>query len=196
MLVVSAFMCVYFMLLNHPQYPVRVMPLLAADRWIGFVPWAVAPYVSLWLYIGLVPSLLRWREMPRYLAAAGVLAALGCAAFYFRPTAVPDFPIDWSRWPMVAALKATDAAGNACPSLHVAFSVLTVVWLGRLLRVAGAPAGWRALNVAWCLLIVWSTMATRQHVAWDVIAGAVLGGLAAVVSLAGRRGGHRTPVLE
>ncbi len=186
-LVVSAFMGVYFMLLNHPQYPVRVMPLMAPDRWIAFVPWAVVPYVSLWVYIGLVPSLLHGRrEMRRYLGAAGALALIGCAAFYFWPTAVPAFPVDWSRWPMVEVLKTTDATGNACPSLHVGFAVLTVWWLERLLRVEGAPSWLRGLNGAWCVLIVWSTMATRQHVAWDVVAGGALGATLAAISLAGR----------
>ncbi len=181
---ISAFMCVYFILLNHPRYPVTEMPLLPLDHWVGFVPWAVVPYASLWIYIGIAPSLLRLKdEMPRYVAGAAALAVIGCGAFYFWPTRVPDFALDWTRWPAVNLLKATDAAGNACPSLHVGFSVLTAIWLHGLLRREGAPRWLHGLNVGWCLLIAWSTMATRQHVALDVGAGALLGSAIALASL-------------
>jgi len=179
---ITAFMVAYFVLLRHPQFAVKVMPLQPVDHWIAFVPWAVLPYASLWIYIGLVPALLRLRsnEMVRYVACVVLLGAIGCACFYFFPTRVPDYPLDWSRWPMVAFLKSTDAAGNACPSLHVAFSVLTAIWMHWLLRRAGAPRWAHAINMAWCVLIVWSTMATRQHVALDVEIGALLGALVAL----------------
>lgn len=191
---IALFMTAYFTLLNHPRYAVTIMPLLPPDHWIGFVPWAMWPYASLWLYIGLVPALLSLRtEMGRYLIAVTVLSLLGCGIFYFWPTAVPAFAIDWAQWPMVNLIKSADAAGNACPSLHVAFAVLTGLWLHRLLKVIGAPGSVQAINVIWCLLIVWSTMATRQHVALDVIAGALLGGAVALASL--QVGGARGVVL-
>ncbi len=181
---IAAFMCVYFALLEHPQVAVTVMPRLALDRMIPFVPWAVVPYASLWIYVGLAPGLMYpRREMSRYALSAAVLAAIGCGIFFFFPTAVPAAAIDWSRWPMVAILKSADRAGNACPSLHVAFSVLTVVWLAALLRKVGAPRWLHAVNVAWCLLIVWSTLATRQHVVIDAEAGAALGAAVALAHL-------------
>lgn len=182
---ITAFMFVYFALLHHPQFAVTTMPLQPLDHWVRFEPWAVVPYGSLWLYIGVVPSLLWLQrdEMGRYLVAVTLLSLIGCGIFYAWPTAVPAFPLDWSRWPLVAWLKSTDASGNACPSLHVAFSVLTAIWLHGLLRRVGAPRWLHGLNLAWCMLIIWSTMATRQHVAMDAEVGAVLGGLLALVCL-------------
>lgn len=178
---ITLFMAVYFMLLKNPQHTVRVMPLVALDHRVAFVPWAVWPYVSLWLYIGAAPSLLRLRaEMWRYVLSVTAVAVIGCAVFYFWPTMVPDFAIEWSNWPALALIKATDASGNACPSLHVAFAVLSAIWLQHLLQTVKAPLWAHATNFAWCGLIVWSTMATRQHVALDVAAGIVLGGVAAI----------------
>lgn len=181
---ITAFMFAYFALLNHPRSAVTAVPLQPLDHWIGFVPWAVWPYVSLWVYIGVVPGLL-WLndEMGRYLIAVTLLCLIGCGIFYLWPTAVPAFPVDWARWPMVQVLKTTDASGNACPSLHVAFSVLTAIWLHDLLRRVGAPGWLHGVNVVWCVLIVWSTMATRQHVALDVEIGALLGGAMALGGL-------------
>ncbi|HET6655847.1 MAG TPA: phosphatase PAP2 family protein [Gammaproteobacteria bacterium] len=180
----AAFMTAYFALLRHPQFPVTVVPLQPLDRLVAFEPWALLPYASLWLYIALVPALLDLRrEMAPYLSAVTLLCLLGCAAFLFWPTAVPRFAIDWSAYPPVAFLKAADDAGNACPSLHVAFAVLTALWLGWLLRRIGAPAVLHVLNIAWCLLIAWSALATRQHVAMDLEVGALLGGAIALLHL-------------
>jgi len=184
---IGLFMVVYFTLLEHPQFAVTVMPLTAFDRWIGLVPWAVVPYVSLWVYIGLAPGLLYpGGEVKRYLLAATLLCLIGCGIFLLWPTAVPDPGIDWARWPLLAMLKTTDAAGNAFPSLHVAFSVLTALWLRWLLRQVRAPGWLNGINLSWCGLIVWSTMATRQHVFLDVIAGGLLGGMVALACLPGK----------
>jgi membrane-associated phospholipid phosphatase len=122
-------------------------------------------------------------EMARYVVAVVLIAVIGCGIFYFWPTAVPAAGLDWARWPVIAWLKSSDASGNACPSLHVAFAVLTMIWLHGVLRRVGAPRRLHVGNVGWCVLIVWSTMATRQHVALDVAAGAALGAGAAGVCL-------------
>jgi hypothetical protein len=176
----TAFMTVYFVLLRHPLFPVHSMPLTALDRAVGFAPWSLVLYGSLWFYISLVPSLLHaWAEMRMYLIQVTLLSFVGFAIFLFWPTAIPAADIakdiDWSAHPSVAFLKSVDASGNACPSLHVAFAVLTAVWLYRLLRFVGASPWLQLLNLAWCIGIVYSTLATKQHVAWDVYAGAPLG---------------------
>lgn len=181
---ITAFMCAYFALLNHPQFPVRVMPLQSIDRMVAFVPWAVVPYASLWLYIALVPGLLYLRgEMPRYVLSVTVLSVIGCTIYFFWPTAVPAFDINWSAYPLLEPLKSADSGGNAFPSLHVAFSVFTMTWLVWLLRRLRAPWWLHVGNVAWCAVIVWSTLATRQHVAWDVEAGVVLGAAVALAHI-------------
>ena len=88
---------------------------------------------------------------------------------------------DWSQYPAFAFLRSVDASGNVCPSLHVAFAVFTAIWLDRLLRQMGAGCGVRAFNWLWCLGILYSTIAIRQHVVLDVLAGTVFGMAADVV---------------
>lgn len=181
---IAAFMVVYFWLLRHPPYPVTVMPLTSLDRLVGFEPWSLVPYATLWLYISLVPALLNLRrEMAPYLSAVSLLSLIGFAVFYFWPTAVPKPDVDWARYPYMEFLKTLDTSGNACPSLHVAFAVLTALWLQRLLRQMNAPLSAQLLNIGWCLLIAWSTLATKQHVAVDLETGAVLGFTIAVLHL-------------
>jgi membrane-associated phospholipid phosphatase len=184
----AAFFVVYFWVLRHPRYPPAVMPLTAVDRLIGFFPGALPVYFSLWIYVSLVPALLDdRREIISYGLAAVVLSLIGLGIFLVWPTAVPPIGIDWSRHSAFAFLKSIDASGNACPSLHVAFAVLTAVWLERLLRQMTAGSLVRALNWIWCLGILYSTVATRQHVFLDVLAGAALGAVIAVASHRSRR---------
>ena len=140
--------------------------------------------ISLWVYVSLPPALLATRrELYGYgIAMAGTCLA-GLIVFYFWPTAVPAADIDWARYPGVKFLKGMDASGNACPSLHVATAVFSGIWLQHLLRRFGAPLWILIVNWVWCIGIVYSAMATRQHVAVDVLAGLVLGVLAAWLSL-------------
>lgn len=182
-LFIALFFSAYFYLLKNPAYPLTVMPTLWLDHLVGFVPQAVFVYVSLWLYVSLPPALLSTkRELYAYGASIAATCIAALLIFYFWPTSVPASGIDWSKYPDVDFLKNMDASGNACPSLHVVTAVFSGVWLHRLLRGFGSPLWLLTLNWAWCIAIVYSTLATRQHVAVDVLAGLALGILASWLS--------------
>jgi len=169
------FFIAYFHLLRHPTQAPIVMPLTAIDRWIPFHPWALWPYISLWFYVALPPSLLTsFRSLLSYGSWVGALCIAGLVCFYFWPTAVPRQPLSTEGMAGFDLLRGVDAAGNACPSLHVAAATFSAWWLHRLLHALALPAWLRAANAAWYALIVWSTIATRQHVWWDVLAGVAL----------------------
>jgi len=183
-LFIGLFFGAYFYVLKAPVYPATVMPITALDRLIGFQPLALPVYLSLWVYVSLPPALLATRrELYGYgLAMAGTCLA-GLFVFYFWPTVVPAAHIDWARYPGVDFLKNMDASGNACPSLHVATAIFSGIWLHHLLRRFGAPLWIRSFNWTWCIGIVYAALATRQHVTVDVLAGLLLGMLAAYLSL-------------
>ena len=185
---IGVFFAVYFYLLKQPAYPTTVMPITWPDRLIPFQPWALFLYFSLWVYVSLPPGLLATRrELSAYaLVMAGTCLA-GLIVFYFWPTTVPPADIDWTLYPQVNFLKELDASGNAFPSLHVATAVFSGIWLHHLLRGFGAPQWILIVNIVWCAGIVYSTIATRQHVAVDVVAGLLLGALPAYASLRYRR---------
>ena len=165
----------YFHLLRNPTQAPIVMPLSALDRWIAFEPWALWPYISLWLYVALPPSLLtNFRSLLAYGVWVGALCIAGLICFYLWPTAVPRQALSTAGVAGFDLLHGVDAAGNACPSLHVATATFSAWWLHRLLRALALPAWLRGANALWYALIVWSTLATRQHVWWDVLAGVAL----------------------
>jgi membrane-associated phospholipid phosphatase len=182
--IMTAFFVVYFWLLNHSRLPVTTVPRIFVDRMIAFWPGALPLYVSLWVYVPLAPSLLRFpREMRLYTITVITLSAIGFGVFILWPTAVPKPEVDAAMMASIAYLKAVDASGNAFPSLHVAFAVFTVMLLERLLREMRSGLLLRALNALWCVGIIYSTIAIRQHVALDALAGMILGGITGLVFL-------------
>ena len=188
MVFIAVFFGAYFYLLKNPAFPTTKMPFTAMDRLIGFYPPALPLYISLWVYVSLPPLLLATRsELYRYGLAMAGTCLTGLAIFYFCPTAVPLADVDWTAHPGVDFLKNIDASGNACPSLHVATALFSGLWLHHLLRRFSGPHWLLGLNWLWCVGIVYSTLATRQHVAIDVAGGLVLGGLAAGLSLRRRQ---------
>lgn len=187
----GAFFPAYFWIQNHPQFEITDMPLTALDYWFPYVPLAIVPYATLWLYLSLpLAFLTRQAEFRSFGVAAATLTIAGLGCFYLWPTAVPYVP-GWSVEAAGSFLRNVDGAGNACPSLHVAFAVFSWVWLRRLIADVGGPTWVRLGNAAWCIAIVLSTLAIRQHVVVDVVAGAALGGTVAALSMAWlRRSSH------
>ena len=189
---IGVFFVAYFYLLRNPAYPISVMPLTALDRLISFQPLALPLYVSIWLYVSLPPALLATRrELKFYAMDLGLTCLTGLLVFCFWPNTVPVGDIDWALSPAVGLLKDIDAAGNACPSLHVATAAFSCLWLGHLLRRIGTPHWVMALNWVWFAGICYSTLATRQHVVIDVLAGLALGLTSGWLSLRWRGDGHR-----
>jgi membrane-associated phospholipid phosphatase len=180
----TAFFVAYFFVLNSPLFPVTIMRLTPIDDWVGFVPWTLPLYLSLWIYVMLVHTFIaERRELMIYGQTVIALAVVGLGIFLIYPTAVPPAQIEWNRYPSFQFLKTVDATGNACPSLHVAFALFSAMWLHRLLKSMRTPGAVRLLNWIWCVGIVYSTVATKQHVTIDVLAGAALGAGAAVIGL-------------
>lgn len=174
---ISGFFFLYFWVMHNPLWQPTVMPLTPLDHWVGVSDDAMLLYGSLWFYISLPPAFAKNKaELWACARDAALMAAVGLVVFWVFPTVVPAFTVDWAQYPALQFLKSADAGGNAFPSLHVAFAVMAAVQLGRQLRSVGAPAGLRVVNLLWAVGIVYSTLATRQHVLLDVLGGALLAG--------------------
>lgn len=183
-LFMALFFWAYFQVIHHHYGLPMVMPRIWLDDWIGFTPYSFPVYASLWVYVSLPPALM---GNLRALILYGLWVALMClfclALFWLFPTLTPAVDMDWRNYPAMVMIKGVDAAGNACPSLHVASAVFSACWLGRILGQLHTPKTVTWLSWAICLAIAWSTMATLQHVALDVLCGVAVGVGFAVVSL-------------
>ena len=109
------------------------------------------------------------------------------------PTATPRLPLTAAVPASMQFLRDVDLAANACPSLHVAFAVFTACWMERLLREMHTGLALRIASTLWGLGIVYSTLATRQHVLIDVLAGAALGAVVAALHMRALRRGYDAP---
>lgn len=174
---ISLFFIAYFHVLNHPAYPTTIIPLTYLDKLIGFQPLALPIYLSLWLYVAIPPALItKGEELFAFTLSIALMSIAGLTIFYFWPTAIPVSEIDWRLYPSIRFLKDVDAAGNACPSLHVATACFSCAWIDYLFRRIKTPIQVRLINYLWCVAIIYSTIATRQHVALDALGGIVLAG--------------------
>jgi membrane-associated phospholipid phosphatase len=161
----------YFATLKHPLFPVRIMAEGPLDRIIGYQPWSIWLYCTLWIYVVLPPALMiEPRRLIRYGAVAAALAALGLGIFLLWPTTV--------ALQGTGFLKTLDRGGNACPSLHAAYAVFSALCLQRILRQLNAPRMASVASWLWCAAILYSTLATKQHVSADLAAGVIFGAVA------------------
>lgn len=170
------FFSAYFAVLRNPLFPVTVMPLTWLDTAIPVTSLAFPFYASLWVYASLPVAFMKhMRPMLLFGLWMAAMCLLSLGIFWLLPTGVPSAGVDWRLYPEMAVIKDVDTGGNACPSLHVASAVFAAVWLARIFQQIGAPTVVRWLNWLQCLAILWSTVATRQHVVLDVLAGATVG---------------------
>jgi membrane-associated phospholipid phosphatase len=170
-IIVIAFFIGYFLLLRFHIFPVREMPTTTLDLLIAFQPAALPLYLALYLYLPIAPWLLEdKRDQNACCLAFSGLCLVGLLIFLFWPTAIPR-PDSAAYRPLIAI----DGRGNACPSLHAAFAVFSAICIDRLARHLGDRGLARSLSWLWCLGILYSTLATKQHVAVDMVAGIALG---------------------
>lgn len=184
MVFMGIFFSVYFYLLKNPFFEITSMPYTTVDTMVLFTPSFIYLYFSLWVYVSLVPATMESKtELFRYGFYIGILCATGLGIYIIFPTILSPIDINWNLYPSFTFLKTTDMPGNAFPSLHVATAFFTLFWLDRQLKKMGAPMILLALNLFWCAGIIYSTMAIKQHVFYDVLGGMVLGGFFAFLTL-------------
>ena len=168
----TALFCIpYIFLAHHPYFAVHELPTLPPDRWTGFDRRWVWVYQSLYLLTGTLPGLATSREqLMRFFWGFMLLAGCSFAIFLFFPTQAPR-PSDPAAGGMYGLLMSYDGAYNAFPSLHAGFLYYTLAFTRRVTR----PPGWvSATAVLWALLILWATMATKEHYFIDIVAGLAL----------------------
>ncbi|MFD1577656.1 phosphatase PAP2 family protein [Ramlibacter ginsenosidimutans] len=173
------FFLLYFWTQESRATHAVTVPMTAVDHWVGVSQSALLPYASLWVYVALAPALARdLAGVRKYVSGALIMAFLGLATYWFFPTTTPAFGVHWSDYPALQVLKTADRGGNAFPSLHVAFAVYSGAIIAGELRSISAPPWVRGASWLWCAAIVYSTLATRQHVAIDVAGGLVVAAVA------------------
>lgn len=168
----------YSFLGRHAFFPVRTLPLTWLDRVIPFQPepWGWI-YLSQFLFTGTLPWFLATRQaVRRYAVGLVVMSMVSFSIFFFFPVASPR-PETITDSGAMTWILGYDGHLNAFPSLHAAFLVYMAA-LAKRMAGGALPSLVTSGGFVWGALILYATIATRQHYAVDLLAGAALGGAA------------------
>jgi membrane-associated phospholipid phosphatase len=162
-------------------FPTRNVPANWFDHAIAFEPRWVWVYLSLYLLNPISPLLTQSRkDLLRYARGILFLFATGCVCFLIFPVAGPRPTAPQGDW-LYHRLILVDRPYNSFPSLHAACAVYAVLYATYASRDSSRPELRKfLLSLAWLWagLILYSTIATRQHFAIDLVPGIFLGWLA------------------
>tara|TARA_B100000131_G_scaffold292017_1_gene306076 strand:+ start:271 stop:1095 length:825 start_codon:yes stop_codon:yes gene_type:complete len=164
-------------------------PELGFDREIPVIYWTILPYTLLYAFYPITLLVCPKDDTGYAQLAVGMqglimVTALCCVFFLLLPAEIDlRDQIDWdsmSRWEsaLFEFIHASDNPWNAWPSLHIVHSYL----LARMmtfwtLNRRGDSFGWTifraVLWLEWALLCI-SIMTTKQHYAFDLLAGLIV----------------------
>lgn len=181
-LLTALFCLPYFLLQRFPPRSPTTLEPGWLDRRVAFDAGWTWVYQSVYLLLPIAPWLARRREhLRRYARGFLYLLLPSLLIFALWPVAGPR-PPEAPAGGLYALLVAYDTPLNAFPSLHVGLAAYSVLFGRRLLLEEGAGgAARRAVLLAagaWLLLIAYATLATKQHYAVDLPAGAAIAWLA------------------
>ena len=177
-LALTAFFCIpYFTLQRLVLFPVHTLPLTAIDDAIGFNARWVWVYQSAYLLLLAVPwTATKREELSKYATGFIVLSTLGFFCFFFVPIRAPRLDNEIND-PMFRLLVWYDRPLNCFPSLHVGLAVYTMFVAGEIFDRT-SPGHTRTpvlfLGWLWTTLVAYAALATKQHYAIDLPAGALL----------------------
>lgn len=165
----------YLFLQRHHFFSVTNMPLCSFDRMIPFSGQAVWLYLSIYLLMPVGPFLMVQRnQLIRYAAGIVFISLLANIIFIFLPTSCPR-PVVLEANAAYQALTSIDNSFHAFPSLHAAFAVYSALCGGLVLREMSDNIFWPVGLWLWATLILYATLATKQHVLVDIMAGCAVG---------------------
>jgi membrane-associated phospholipid phosphatase len=165
----------YLLLQRYHFFPVTIMSSSSLDHIIPFSDKAVWLYLSIYLLMPIGPFLMNNRkQIFRYATGIVFISVFADIVFLFWPTSCPRPSVQGTN-AAYQALTAIDNSFHAFPSLHAAFAVYSALCGGLVLRELGNRSIWQIGLGLWALLILYATLATKQHVVADIIAGGALG---------------------
>ncbi len=161
--------------------PLNVVPHMAWELRLPFLPWLAPVYLSVHILLGAAPLLLATRReldaLGLALCADVLVAGIGFILYPAR-LAFPSTP-DPESWPAVFRFADwINGDFNLVPSLHVALSVTCVAVCARRMPGWCASALW-----LWPGAIGVSTLFLHQHHVIDVATGWLLGAASGRLSL-------------
>lgn len=163
----------YFLIQRISGIHPHTLPLTPIDEAIGYLPGSVYAYQSVYLLIPLLPFLAT-RRTDLFCFARGflLLSGVSCTIFLLFPVAGPRPEHAAGNW-MTQLVFSYDKNLNAFPSLHVSLAAYSVLF-------GSATQSRRLVAVCalWLAVIMFATLAMKQHYFLDLPPALVLAWLA------------------
>ncbi len=148
------------------RYKIFFMP---CEEKIPFLPWTIFIYLSLFfqavIFLKYLPEKLFWKTM----VLGFVILAVHLAFFILIPARYPreSYPSDNI---VLKLFRIIDTSGNCLPSLHVSCAILFAncycLWKESKFK--------KVIACIWSVLIILSTLTTKQHYILDILAGIIV----------------------
>jgi membrane-associated phospholipid phosphatase len=174
---------------NHlpPLVTSTVLSYTPFEKALPLLPWAIWPYLTCYFVIVFMALDLRDIEnFQRLLYGFMALQLIANFVFVVCPVSLPRdrYPIPADAGQMTRQLfewtRLIDTDRNCLPSLHVANC-----WLISLVYLRENRTK-ILLVLPWLALVSFSTLGTKQHYLWDILAGATIATLVYVVAYSQR----------
>ncbi len=154
----------------NPIFNPAYLPLLPIDSRIPFVSWSFLIYLSDYLFFILILFLIKDYEKLYSFVRCAFSTLFICGFFFiFFPTTYPrpEYPESTNILVSFAMnlIRSADTPNNCFPSMHVAMTSLGI-WVMR-----NEKKTIFSLFLIWGVLIILSTLSTKQHYFVDVISG-------------------------
>jgi membrane-associated phospholipid phosphatase len=147
---------------------------------IPLIPWMIVPYISFNLLF-IIPLIVLPTEVIRRVGITFAVSTIFAGTiFLLFPThnAFPQVVPQGFFSSLFLGLYSVDLPSNMFPSLHVAYSILFLLFSYPYIRNRSLKIGF----VCWVAVVIVSTVFTHQHHVIDVIGGLVLAGVCWVLS--------------
>lgn len=186
--ILNVWICVpYYLAQRHPWRPPVVLTPSILDRSIPFCPGWAWVYESLFVMLPIGPFLMRHAgQLWRYTWAMVAIGLLTNTIFFVWPTACTRPELAAADLdPFYRVVVSWDRSSNSLPSLHATLAVFSVLCM-REVRLGRLRLRWRVVW-PWVLIILGSTLLTKQHLLIDLITGGTIGATAYVCAFHLRR---------
>jgi len=171
----------YFGLQHVDGPPPHALPSTFLDQAVPFSAGWIYAYVSLGLLVPLGPLVASTRaDLARYAVGLALLCIPCFLIFFLFPILGPRPQVDATS-SLYAAIVLLDRPTNSMPSLHAGLTAYSLLFIDRVLGRSldtGARRALFAIGTIWGAVILYSTLATKQHWLLDLPAGVAIAGLA------------------
>ena len=160
-----------YLIVNHIHVVHQKIPLIPGEDQIPFIPWTIIVYLSVFLQGIIVFWKVQKYVFPNIFKLMGLIVLMHLLIFLLFPTEYPRECYQSNNIFMVI-FRSVDTHANCFPSLHVAVPLVFGVCYQYGVRYKTKIS----VVIFWCwsVAIIVSTITTKQHYIWDVVAACVL----------------------